>query len=52
MQHANRIWSAMGRKGYFFALEKAKVNGLDLLEVQILEGEVGLYDASGLHPGA
>lgn len=24
----------------------------DLLEVQVLEGEVGLHDAGGLHPGA
>jgi len=54
VQRASRIQPKMGRKGWglFFALEKTKGKGSDILEVQVLEGEVGLYDAGGLHPGA
>lgn len=36
----------------FFPSENAKGKGSDILEMQVLEGEVGLYDAGGLHPGA
>lgn len=41
-----------GRKGVFLLSKSQKGKRSDILEVQILKGEVSLYDACGLHPGA
>lgn len=44
--------SQHGEEGVFLLSKRQKGKRSDILEVQILKGEVSLYDACGLHPGA